>query len=242
MLNKKVYGIVEASILSDRNLKEEDITEIKIAKNFIELTVEDKGDKIKIKRGTKENLNTYWNITMMNNEHIKEFTQIHLITFTDFRKEFEALTKNITGKLDLEECVDEALKNLADKKVTSNIPRSDKRHNSNKKAAEIHGEDKIADSEDAEEEFLSEEEKKEIEGKGEYTEEEKKELIINLIIEKGEYKYKVAEISEITGIEMSEITEITLGLVEENKIKMKKKGKSGKNGIYGSLLEVVTEA
>ena len=30
--------------------------------------------------------------------------------------------------------------------------------------------------------------------------------------------------------------------VEENKIKMKKKGKSGKNGIYGSLLEVVTEA
>ena len=34
MFNKKIYEVVEASILSDRNLKEEDITEIKIAKNF----------------------------------------------------------------------------------------------------------------------------------------------------------------------------------------------------------------
>ena len=34
MLNKKIYGIVEASILSDRNLNEDDITEIKMAENI----------------------------------------------------------------------------------------------------------------------------------------------------------------------------------------------------------------
>lgn len=47
--------------------------------------------------------------------------------------------------------------------------------------------------------------------------------------------------AESTGIETADCTRITINLIEENKIKMKKKGKSGKNGIYGSLL-VVTEA
>lgn len=46
------------------------------------------------------------------------------------------------------------------------------------------------------------------------------------------------EISEITGIDVSEITGITLNLIEENKILMQKKGKSGKNGIYGAILVV----
>ena len=280
MLNEKIFGLVKESILSDRNMKAGSISEIKIAKAYIELTIEDNADKIKIKRETKENLKTYWNITMMNNDNIREFIAAHLIAFTDFRKEFEELTKNIHGDLDLEECVDEALKNLADQKVTSNIPRSEKRHNSNKKAEEIHGKgneqlalpdgktndpltltdggdeeeipeaEKVEDIEDAEEikedpgeEFLTEEEKKEIQGEPEeQPEEEKKELILNFIEEKGEFKYKAGEVAESTGIETADCTRITINLIEENKIKMKKKGKSGKNGIYGSLLEVVTEA
>ena len=143
MFNKKIYEVVEASILSDRNLKEEDITEIKIAKNSIELTVEDKGDKIKIKRGTKENLKTYWNISMMNNYHTEKFINEHHITFTEFRTEFEKVLKDITGGLDLNACVTEALNNIADQKITSNISRSENRHNSNKKHEEIHGDNEI---------------------------------------------------------------------------------------------------
>ena len=138
MLNEKIYPLVKESILSDRNMKAGNVSEVKISKAFIELTIEDNADKIKIKRETKENLKTYWNLTMMNNEHIASFVQDNHITFTEFRKEFEELTKDIHGELDLENCVDEALKNLADQKITSNISRSDKRHNSNKKHEEIH--------------------------------------------------------------------------------------------------------
>ena len=239
MFSKKIYEVVEASILSDRNLKEEDITEIKIAKNFIELTVEDKGDKIKIKRGTKENLKTYWNISMMNNYHTEKFINEHHITFTEFRTEFEKVLKDITGGLDLNACVTEALNNIADQKITSNGSRVERSDNAGKKAAEIHGEN---ETEDIKDEFLTEEEIKETQGEKEQSEEEKKELILNLIVEKGEYKYKATEISEITGIDVSEITGITLNLIEENKILMQKKGKSGKNGIYGAILVPIIQA
>lgn len=271
MLNEKIYPLVKESILSDRNMKAGNVSEVKISKAFIELTIEDNADKIKIKRETKENLKTYWNLTMMNNEHIASFVQDNHITFTEFRKEFEELTKDIHGELDLENCVEEALKNLADQKITSNISRSDKRHNSNKKHEEIHGDseplalpdgkegeeevillpdgrktEEIEEAEiitgDPEEEFLTDEEKKAIQGEAEeQPEEEKKELILNFIEEKGEFKYKAGEVAESTGIETADCTRITINLIEENKIKMKKKGKSGENGIYGSLL-VVTEA
>ena len=82
---------------------------------------------------------------------------------------------------------------------------------------------------------------KEYKGEKEQSEEEKKELILNLIVEKGEYKYKATEISEITGIDVSEITGITLNLIEENKILMQKKG-IGKNGIYGAILVPIIQA
>ena len=271
MLNEKIYPLVKESILSDRNMKAGNVSEVKISKAFIELTIEDNADKIKIKRETKENLKTYWNLTMMNNEHIASFVQDNHITFTEFRKEFEELTKDIHGELDLENCVEEALKNLADQKITSNISRSDKRHNSNKKHEEIHGDseplalpdgkegeeevillpngrktEEIEEAEiitgDTKEEFLTEEEIKETQGEKEQSEEEKKELILNLIVEKGEYKYKATEISEITGIDVSEITGITLNLIEEYKILMQKKGKSGKNGIYGAILVPIIQA
>ncbi len=278
MLNEKIYPLVKESILSDRNMKAGNVSEVKISKAFIELTIEDNADKIKIKRETKENLKTYWNITMMNNEHIAEFVKDNHITFTEFRKEFEDLTKDIHGDLDLENCVEEALKNLAEQKITSNISRSEKRNNSNKKAEEIHGKDsepltlpegktnepltltdgrseeeipeaeKVDEIEEAEEvtgdpreEFLTAEEIKETQGEKQYSEEEKKELVLNFIEEKAPFTYKVGDIADNIGIDSTEITEITLSLLKENKIIMEKKGRSGKQGIYGSIL-VVTEA
>ena len=76
----------------------------------------------------------------------------------------------------------------------------------------------------------------------EQPEEEKKELILNFIEEKGEFKYKAGEVAESTGIETADCTRITLNLIEENKITVEKKGKSGKNSIYHSILNVATEA
>ena len=50
MLNEKIYPLVKESILSDRNMKAGNVSEVKISKAFIELTIEDNADKIKIKR------------------------------------------------------------------------------------------------------------------------------------------------------------------------------------------------
>lgn len=168
MLNEKIFGLVKESILSDRNMKAGSISEIKIAKAYIELTIEDNADKIKIKRATKENLKTYWNLSMMSNENIASFVQDNHITFTEFRQEFEELTKEIHGELDLESCVEEALGNLADQKITSNGSRVERSDNAGKKAAEIHGEN---EPEDIKDEFLTEEEIKETQGEKEYSEE-----------------------------------------------------------------------
>ena len=139
MLNEKILGLVKESILSDRNMKAGNISEIKIAKAYIELTIEDNADKIKIKRETKENLKTYWNLTMMNDEDIKQFIETHHITFTEFRTTFEGIIKDIHGNIDLDNCVEEALNDLADQKITSNSSRVQKSHNAGKKAEEIHG-------------------------------------------------------------------------------------------------------
>ena len=102
---------------------------------------------------------------------------------------------------------DKALKIIADQKITSNISRSDKRHNSNKKHEEIHGDseplalpdgkegaeevillpdgrktEEIEEAEiitgDTKEEFLTEEEIKETQGEKEYSEEEKKDAAL----------------------------------------------------------------
>ena len=142
MLNEKLFGLVKDSILSDRNMKAGNVTEIKIAKAYIELTIEDNADKIKIKRETKENLKTYWNVTMQQNDSMQEFIKNHHITFTEFRNEFEQITKDVHGEIDLENCVEEALNNLADQKITSNTSRIQKSHNAGKKKEEIHGEGK----------------------------------------------------------------------------------------------------
>ena len=172
MLNEKIYGLVKESILSDRNMKAGNITEIKINKAFIEITIEDNADKIKIKRETKENLKTYWNITMMNSYYTSQFIKTHHITFTEFRTEFEKLIKDIHGELDLDSCVNEALNNLADQKITSNSSRVQKSHNAGKKAEEIHREEeteKTEENDDFSGEF------KEADKDGENTEEIEKE-------------------------------------------------------------------
>ena len=174
MLNEKIFGLVKESILSDRNMKAGNISEIKIAKAYIELTIEDNADKIKIKRETKENLKTYWNLTMMNDEDIKQFIETHHITFTEFRTTFEGIIKDIHGELDLDSCVDGALTSLSSQKLTSNTSRVEKSDNAGKKAAEIHGdkkeelkeEEEQKDKEKTEEEELTRTEKQEIIKKG----------------------------------------------------------------------------
>lgn len=184
MFNEKVYGLVKKSILSDRNMKAGNVTEIKINKTYIELTIEDNADKIKIKRETKENLKTYWNISMMNNHVMKQFIERHHITFTEFRTEFEKIIKDIHGELDLDSCVDKALTSLSSQKLTSNTSRVERSDNAGKKAAEIHKDKKEEKKEDGE--LKEEEEKGEIEkteesevteGEKELTREEKQEVI-----------------------------------------------------------------
>ena len=152
MFNEKVYGLVKKSILSDRNMKAGNVTEIKINKTYIELTIEDNADKIKIKRETKENLKTYWNISMMNNHVMKQFIERHHITFTEFRTEFEKIIKDIHGELDLDSCVDKALTSLSSQKLTSNTSRVQKSHNAGKKAEEIHGKDEEGEKQEEQEE------------------------------------------------------------------------------------------
>ena len=174
MLNEKIFGLVKESILSDRNMKAGNISEIKIAKAYIELTIEDNADKIKIKRETKENLKTYWNISMMNDGDIKQFIETHHITFTEFRTTFEGIIKDIHGELDLDSCVDKALTSLSSQKLTSNTSRVERSDNAGKKAAEIHGdkkeelkeEEEQKDKEKTEEEELTRTEKQEIIKKG----------------------------------------------------------------------------
>lgn len=128
-------------------------------RKYIQITIKDNGDEIQVKRDTKENLKTYWNVTMMNDYHTKKFIEENYISFTEFRTAFETLVKHSDGEIDFDLCVEEALKIIADQKITSNESRSDRRHNSNKKHEEIHGEDDGGEENgDPKEEFLTEEE------------------------------------------------------------------------------------
>ena len=161
MINENLFGVVKKSILADRNCMNGVIIKQIITENHIQITIKDNGDEIQVKRDTKENLRTYWNITMMNDYHTNKFIEENYISFTEFRTAFETLVKHSEGEVDFDTCVEEALKIIADQKITSNETRSDKRHNSNKKAAEIHEEKKTDVTEEPGEEFLTDEEKKE---------------------------------------------------------------------------------
>ena len=183
MINENLFGVVKNSILIDRNCTNGVIIKQIITEKCIQITIKDNGDEIQVKRDTKENLKTYWNVTMMNDYHTKKFIEENYISFTEFRTAFETLVKHSDGEIDFDLCVEEALKIIADQKITSNESRSDRRHNSNKKHEEIHGEDDGGEENgDPKEEFLTEEEIKETQGEKEQSEEEKKELILNLII------------------------------------------------------------
>ena len=245
MINENLFGVVKNSILIDRNCTNGVIIKQIITEKDIQITIKDNGDIIQVKRETKENLRTYWNVTMMNDYHTKKFIEENYISFTEFRTAFETLVKHSDGEIDFDLCVEEALKIIADQKITSNESRSDKRHNSNKKHEEIHGEEKKKDGEDTgkdpSEEFLTDEEiKKSTET---YTDEEKKILIHDAILSRGvPYKFKATEISEDTGFETADCTRLTLELLQENKIYMEKKGKSGTNGIYGAILNIPMDA
>ena len=206
MINENLFEVVKNSILIDRNCTNGVIIKQIITEKCIQITIKDNGDEIQVKRDTKENLKTYWNVTMMNDYHTKKFIEENYISFTEFRTAFETLVKHSDGEIDFDLCVEEALKIIADQKITSNESRSDKRHNSNKKHEEIHGDseplalpdgkegeeevillpngrktEEIEEAEiitgDTKEEFLTEEEKKEIQGEPEeQPEEEKKNL------------------------------------------------------------------
>ena len=140
MLNEKMFGVIKQSILKDRNLENGVIIKQIITDKDIQLVVRDSGDVVQVKRETKENLRTYWNITMSENHETASFISENHITFTEFRKEIESIVNDISGDIDLDECVTEALQNLASSKLTSNASRVQKSHNAAKKKEEIHGE------------------------------------------------------------------------------------------------------
>lgn len=125
MLNEKIFKIVKKSMLSDRNLEAGIITEQKITDKFIEIIVKDHGDIVKVKRETKENLKTYWNLSILGNVNYKMYIEEYKITFTEFRTEIERL---IDGEVDIEnkvidELIVEAFKNISNNKLVGNKKR-----------------------------------------------------------------------------------------------------------------------
>lgn len=121
MINEKIFKIVKQSMLSDRNITTGIIKEQKITEKFIQIIVSEHGDTITIKRETKENLRTFWNISVVSDYNFKEYIEKYSITFTEFRREMEEITeKNDVEDKDVYDIVEEALKNISERKLVSN--------------------------------------------------------------------------------------------------------------------------
>ena len=121
MINEKIFKIVKQSMLSDRNITTGTIKEQKITEKFIQIIVSEHGDTITIKRETKENLRTFWNISVVSDYNFKEYIEKYSITFTEFRREMEEIIeKNDVEDKDVYEIVEEALKNISQRKLVSN--------------------------------------------------------------------------------------------------------------------------
>ena len=121
MINEKIFKIVKQSMLSDRNMTTGIIKEQKITEKFIQIIVSEYGDTITIKRETKDNLKTFWNISVMSDSNFKMYIGTYNITFTEFRKEMEdVVEKNDYEEKSIEEIVEEVLKNISERKLISN--------------------------------------------------------------------------------------------------------------------------
>ena len=121
MINEKIFKIVKQSMLSDRNITTGIIKEQKITEKFIQIIVSEHGDTITIKRETKENMRTFWNISVVSDYNFKEYIEKYSITFTEFRKEMEEIIeKNDVEDKDVHDIVEEALKNISERKLVSN--------------------------------------------------------------------------------------------------------------------------
>lgn len=121
MINEKIFKIVKQSMLSDRNITTGIIKEQKITEKFIQIIVSEHGDAITIKRETKENLRTFWNISVVSDYNFKEYIEKYSITFTEFRREMEEIIeKNDVEDKDVYDIVEEALKNISERKLVSN--------------------------------------------------------------------------------------------------------------------------
>ena len=121
MINEEIFQIVKQSMLSDRNITTGIIKEQKITEKFIQIIVSEHGDTITIKRETKENLRTFWNISVVSDYNFKEYIEKYSITFTEFRREMEEIIENndVEDK-DVYDIVEEALKNISERKLVSN--------------------------------------------------------------------------------------------------------------------------
>jgi len=121
MINEKIFKIVKQSMLSDRNITTGIIKEQKITEKFIQIIVSEHGDTITIKRETKENLRTFWNISVVSDYNFKEYIEKYSVTFTEFRREMEEIIeKNDVEDKDVYDIVEEALKNISERKLVSN--------------------------------------------------------------------------------------------------------------------------
>ncbi|BBM54046.1 hypothetical protein JMUB3936_0324 [Leptotrichia wadei] len=121
MINEKIFKIVKQSMLSDRNITTGIIKEQKITEKFIQIIVSEHGDTITIKRETKENLRTFWNISVVSDYNFKEYIEKYSITFTEFRRKMEEIIeKNDVEDKDVYDIVGEALKNISERKLVSN--------------------------------------------------------------------------------------------------------------------------
>ena len=121
MINEKIFKIVKQSMLSDRNITTGIIKEQKITEKFIQIIVSEHGDIITIKRETKENLRTFWNISVVSDYNFKEYIEKYSITFTEFRRKMEEIIeKNDVEDKDVYDIVEEALKNISERKLVSN--------------------------------------------------------------------------------------------------------------------------
>ena len=121
MINEKIFKIVKQSMLSDRNITTGIIKEQKITEKFIQIIVSEHGDTITIKRETKENLRTFWNVSVVSDYNFKGYIEKYSITFTEFRREIEEIIeKNDAEDKDVYDIVEEALKNISERKLVSN--------------------------------------------------------------------------------------------------------------------------
>lgn len=121
MINEKIFKIVKQSMLSDRNITAGTIKEQKITEKFIQIIVSEHGDTITIKRETKENLRTFWNVSVVSDYNFKEYIEKYSITFTEFRKEMEeVIEENDVEDKDVYDIVEEALRNISERKLVSN--------------------------------------------------------------------------------------------------------------------------